>query len=194
MILNTHNEKYMKFNLVRSGGEIIFDNENPPLSTRISSFLYKKIQTGNKQAFIHENSPANQIIGMSEIDITSNKNKTHIFGGSFESVDHKKGNSGESWYIINYRNQDVALGSIKKIRISILVTGILLTIALAFVAFMISKLSTKPLKQLIEQTEKIAKTDFSTRITITRNDDIGLLGVRTTSFSPLPKVALVFKI
>ena len=176
MILNTHNEKYMKFNLVRSGGEIIFDNENPPLSTRISSYLYKKIQTGNKQAFIHENSRANQIIAMSEIDITSNNNKTHIFGGSFESVDHKKGNSGESWYIINYRNQDVALGSIKKIRISILVTGILLTIALAFVAFIISKLSTKPLKQLIEQTEKIAKTDFSTRITITRNDDIGLLG------------------
>ena len=48
---------------------------------------------------------------------------------------------------------------------------------MAIAALIIGKLTIKPLKQLIEQSKKIAKADFSYRIEVKRKDEIGLLGI-----------------
>ncbi len=176
MLISSRNEELGEFKLIRSGGKIIFDNKNAPLSNRIADLFYEKIQIGDKEPFIFQDSIDNYMIGMSEISITSKNVEGFCFGGSFESIDHLKGNTGESWFIINYRNIDLVFKPLKKYTFTILAIGLLLVIILAIAALILGRLTAKPLKQLIEQSNKIAKADFNTRIEVTRKDEIGLLG------------------
>ncbi|MCK5145361.1 HAMP domain-containing histidine kinase [bacterium] len=176
MILNSQNETAGDFKLIRSGGEIVFERESAPLSTRIPNLLYKKLQSIDEHSFQYDDSDNKWLIGNSEVGITSKDAEGYLFGGSFESVDHKKGNTGESWHIINSRNLATILEPLKDSTLIILAVGFLLIIILAIVAFIFGKLAVNPLKQLIEQSKKIAKTDFSARIVVSRKDEIGLLG------------------
>ena len=164
------------FKLIRSGGEIIFESESAPLSTRIPNLVYNKIQVGDECAFILEDSVNDLMIGISEIKITSGNSEGFLFGGSFESADHQKGNTGESWYIMNCQNLPTLLEPLEKLMFNVFIIGLLLIVILALAAFIFGKLAIKPLKQLIVQSEKIAEADFSARIIITRNDEFGLLG------------------
>ncbi|MBE9467362.1 MAG: HAMP domain-containing protein [Bacteroidetes bacterium] len=176
MLLSSQNEKAGDFKLIRSGGEIVFEEKIVPLSTRIPDLLYKKLLATDEHSFLFNDSDNKWVIGKSEIKITSKDAEGYLFGGSFESIDHKKGNAGESWYIINFRNLDTVLEPLKNSTLIISITVFLLIVILAFVAFIFGKLSIKPLNQLIEQSKKIATTDFSTRILVTRTDEFGLLG------------------
>ena len=176
MILSSQNDDTGIFKLIRSGGEIIFENGSAPLSNRIPDLLYEKIQVGHDQSLILKDTVNEWLIGMSEIKITSNNAEGYFFGGSFESTDHKKGNTGESWYVINYRSLPIVLKPLKNTTLKFLSIGFLFIIILAFAAFIFGKLTVKPLKQLIIQSDKIAKADFSTRIVVKRKDEIGLLG------------------
>jgi hypothetical protein len=102
LILNSQEEYLGDFKLIRSGGEIIFEEGSEPLENRVPDVLPEKLQSGDNQPFVFEDSENKWLIGMSEIGITSGM-KGIDFGGTFESIDHKKGNTGESWYIISYR-------------------------------------------------------------------------------------------
>ncbi|MBT3210162.1 MAG: HAMP domain-containing protein [Bacteroidetes bacterium] len=176
LLLNSQDKDVGKFKLIRSGGEVIFEEGLAPLSSRIPKLLYDEIQQKNKQTILLKDSVKNWMIGMSEIGLTSKNNKDFLFGGSFESIDHKKGNSGESWYIINYRDMDNILEPIKDSTFTILIIGFILIFVLALAAYIFGKHTAKPIKQLIEHSEKVAKTDFTTQIKVSRNDEIGLLG------------------
>lgn len=176
MLTSSQYEDVGEFKLIRSGGEIIFDNKNKPLFNRIPDILYKRLQVGNNEPFIFQDSTDNCMAGVSEIKITSKNVEGFRFGGSFESIDHVKGNTGESWFIIYYRNLDTILKPLNDLTRTILGVGISLIIILAIAAFLLGKKTTKPLKLIIEQSKKVAKADFSAQINVTRKDEIGLLG------------------
>jgi len=176
LLINSQNENIGEFMLIRSNGDIIFDNKNTPLSNRVPNLFYEKILTDDKEPFLFQDSINKQMIGISEIKITSKNSKGFRFGGSLKSIDHKKGNTGESWFIVNYRSIDTILSSLKNYTIAISAIGFLFVIIMAIASIILGKLTAKPLKQLIEQSKKIAKSDFSARIEVTRKDEIGLLG------------------
>lgn len=176
MILSKQSVDAGDLKLIRSGGKIIFEEGISSLTTRIPDLLYQKLQFGDEHSFLFYDSDKKWMIGKSEISITSKDAKSCIFGGSFESKDHKKGNSGESWFIINYRELAAIIKPLNDSLSILLFIGFLLMIILAFLAFIFGKTTIKPLKKIIDQSKKIAKTDFSGRIVITRKDEIGLLG------------------
>jgi signal transduction histidine kinase len=165
-----------EFKLIRSGGEIVFEEGSVPLSSRIPKLLHEKLISTDERSMFFNDSVNKWLIGKSEIGITSIGAEGCLFGGSFESADHKKGNTGESWYIINYHSLQTILEPINKTTLTILVTGLLLVILLVFAAFAFGRYAVKPINQLIERSKQIAATDFSTRIDINRKDEIGLLG------------------
>ncbi len=176
ILLSSQNEKTGDFKLIRSKGEIVFEEGHIPLSTRIPNLYFEELLSADKHSIFFDDSVNKWLIGKAEIGITSQYSEDYLFGGSFESIDHKKGNAGESWYIINYRNLLTVLEPNRDKLLTILITGFLLIIILAFASFAFGKLAAKPLNQLIDQSKKIATTDFSTRIAITRKDEFGLLG------------------
>ncbi|OQY29624.1 MAG: hypothetical protein B6I38_08080, partial [Anaerolineaceae bacterium 4572_5.1] len=172
---NSQQEHTGNFTLVRSGGEIIFEEGSEPLENRVPDVVLEKLQSGDNQPFVFDDSEKKWLIGMSEIGITSGMDGFD-FGGTFESIDHKKGNTGESWYIINYRERAKILEPLHDLTVSLLSIGGLLTIFLAFAALFLGNQAAKPLAELIEESKKIAKGDLNSRINISRKDEIGHLG------------------
>ncbi len=189
LILYTHNEIILKSHeehsgvvkLIRSGGLIVFDEGVEPLSERIPKELYERLKTGNQDSFIFEEEGEEFIVVVSEIGFTTQVDEFQ-FGGDFESIDHKQGNRGESWFIVNFLPISNVLDPLSFNLVRLFVLGILLSIAIAIIALIIGSRTAKPLKNLIRQTEKIAKGDFDSRVSINRKDEIGLLA---TSFNKM---------
>ncbi|MCD6330363.1 MAG: PAS domain-containing protein [Candidatus Cloacimonetes bacterium] len=183
IISNSTIENYEKLELIRSGGLVVFEEGVEPLSIRVPTELTEKIRSGDEASYIFTEQGDKWIVGLSEIGLTSNI-EGYNFGGSFESIDHKKGNTGESWYIIDYLPLSKIIIPVKHNLTKLLLIGFLLASALAITAFIIGKQAAQPIKELVRQTRQISKGDFDSRVSIKRNDEIGLLAV---SFNQMAK-------
>lgn len=174
IISNTQSTHVGELKLIRSGGLIIFEKGIEPLSTRISSGISEKIKFDKESSFVFEEQDNEWIIGLAEIELSSNIEGFH-FGGSFESIDHKKGNTGESWYLISYRPKKIIKNNIQSDLDILLIVGSLLLVFLALTALIIGNQTANPLKKLMRHANKIAKGDFDSKIFVKRKDEIGLL-------------------
>jgi signal transduction histidine kinase len=175
-MLKSHEEHSGVIKLIRSGGLIVLEEGVEPLSERIPVELDERLKAGNKGSFIFEQEDKDFIIVMSEIGFTSNIEGFH-FGGDFESIDHKKGNCGESWIIVNLLPMSNVVVPLNNTLGRLSLIGILLSFILAIIALIIGKRTAKPIKDLMRQTEQIAKGDFDSRVYIKRKDELGLLAV-----------------
>jgi len=183
LILNSQNESLEKLKLIRSGGLIVFEEGVEPLSKRVPIKLLEKVRAGDEVSFILQEQNNKWIIGASEIGITSNIEGYH-FGGSFESIDHKKGNTGESWYIVDCRSISNIVEPVQDIIRKLILIGLLLSIVIALTSLIIGNRTAQPIKELMVQAKQIAKGDFESRVSIKRNDEIGLLAA---SFNQMAK-------
>ena len=174
IIVNAQIKDHEKLKLIRSGGLIVFEEGTEPLSKRISDDLQKKIQNRPNDSFVFETQGDKFIVGCYEIKISS-KMKGYNFGGNFESIDHKKGNNGESWLILDLNPFSNVNKQTARIISGLWIIGIILTVVFAINSFIIGKRTAKPLKELIKKTEQISKGDFNAKILLNRTDEIGLL-------------------
>jgi PAS domain S-box-containing protein len=170
-----------KFKLIRSGGMIVFEKGFEPLSTQIHDEIFKQLKSNDTEAIIINDPGEKHIVGFSEIKLTNNE-KEYGFGGTFESIDHKKGNTGESWYILCYRQmssiQALIIESIKWI----VLIGAIIIFILVLAAFLFGRKIAKPLAILSTATEKVGSGDFKYRIDYRQKDEFGSL---TESFNDM---------
>jgi len=164
-----------KFKLTRSGGMVVFEEGFEPLSTQIHDSIFKKLKSKNNESFIINDSGEKYLVGFSEINLTKGE-KGYGFGGTFESIDHKKGNTGESWYVLCYRQMSVVLAPVTETIKSITLIGSAIIVILVLVSYLFGRKIGKPLAILGKATEKVGKGDFECRIDIRRNDEFGNLG------------------
>ena len=181
IIVNSQRENHEKLKLIRSGGLIVYEEGFEPLSERISPELQMKIKTKPKESFVFEGEGSKFIVGLAEINISSEM-EGYNFGGSFESIDHKKGNVGESWLVLDLNPFSYVVELTSDIIVGLLIIGLLLMIVSSITSLIIGKRTTKPIKELIKQTERITKGDYNIEITINRTDEIGELA---TSFNQM---------
>jgi len=174
IIHNSQVRNHEKLKLIRSCGLIVFEEGLEPLSKRISDKLLKKIKHKSNEAFLFEDNGEKYVVGLSQISISSGM-KNYKFGGNFESVDHKKGNSGESWIIIDFKPFSNIITQTKSIVSSLWIIGFLLLLAIAIISLLIGKRTAKPLKELLTQIERISKGDYGLEIITHRKDEIGEL-------------------
>ena len=161
-----------KFKLTRSGGMVVFEEGFEPLSTQIHDSIFKKLKSKNSEAFIINDSGEKYIVGCSEIQLTKGE-KGYGFGGTFESIDHKKGNTGESWYVLCYRQMNVVLAPITESIKSLILMGFAIILILVLVSYLFGRKIAKPLAIVNKATEKIGKGDFEYRIDVRRKDEFG---------------------
>jgi len=100
ILLNVMDDETDQLFLMRSDGLIIYKEGLEPLSKKVPDRLLKKILI-NENSFICKEKGLEGVYSRSEIGITAGK-QGYRFGGSFGSIDHKKGNSNESWYIVGF--------------------------------------------------------------------------------------------
>ena len=163
-----------KFKLTRSGGMVVFEEGFEPLSTQIHEPIFSKLKSENGESFIISDSGEKYLVGLSEISLTKEQ-KGYGFGGTFESIDHKMGNTGESWYVICYRQMSVVLAPTIKSIESIVLGGIAIILILVLVSYLFGRKIAQPLTALGKATDEIGKGDFEYRIDTGRNDEFGKL-------------------
>ena len=163
-----------KFKLTRSGGMVVFEEGFEPLSTQIHDSIFKKLENKDSESFIIDDSGEKYLVGLSEIKLTKGE-KGYGFGGTFESIDHKKGNTGESWYVVCYRQMSGVLAPITESIKSIILMGLAIVLILVIVSYLFGRKIAQPLAALDKATEKIGKGDFEYRIDVRRNDEFGNL-------------------
>jgi len=163
-----------KFKLARSGGMIVFEEGFEPLSTQVHISIFEKLESKKNGSFIIDDSGEKVIVGYSEINLTKG-GKGYGFGGTFESIDHKKGNTGESWYVVCSRQMSVALAPVTESIKAIILLGMAIISVLVLISYLFARKIARPLAILNEATEKIGKGYFKSRIDVSRNDEFGNL-------------------
>ena len=161
-----------KFKLTRSGGMVVFEEGFEPLTTQVHDSIFKKLKSKNNESFVTTDSGEKYIVGCSEIKLTKGE-KGYGFGGTFESIDHKKGNTGESWHVLCYRKMNVVLAPITESIKSLILLGFAIILILVLVSYLFGRKIAKPLAIINKATEKIGKGDFESRIDVMRKDEFG---------------------
>jgi PAS domain S-box-containing protein len=167
---NTHRE----YTLVRSGGLVVTERGVEPLSARISKTVQENITLKQSGSLIENVSGAEKFIGFSEVNLSKGNGKFR-FGGSFESPDHKKGNIGESWYIICKRPLDEVMAPIYESYQSSIKIGISIILVMVIVSFLYGRTISRPLTLINNATIRVRDGDFDSRIKIQSNDEFGNL-------------------
>jgi PAS domain S-box-containing protein len=175
MLLNVNNDEADKLFLMRSDGLIIYKDGVEPLSQRVPERLFEKILI-NENSFICKAKDLEGIYSRSEIGITAGKHG-YRFGGSFGSIDHKKGNATESWYIVDFHPMSHIVKLANKNSWIFLLIGIILSFVLAIMSLIIGNQAAKPIKELIKQTLNISEGDYNSQVSTKRTDEIGQLSL-----------------
>ncbi len=174
LISGAKNKSNGNFKLIRSRGMIVFEKGSEPLSTRVEDAVIGQLQDENNQPFIINDAGVKRLVASSEITLTKGE-KGYGFGGAFESIDHKKGNTGESWIVLCYREMRVITAPIVETITSILLIGGAIILILVTVSYLLSRKIAKPLSALDKAAETIGKGKLAYRIDMRRDDEFGNL-------------------
>jgi len=142
-----------RFKLTRSGGMVVFEEGFEPLSTQVHDSIFRKLKDREIEPFILNESGKKYLVAFSEIKLTT-MGKGYGFGGTFESIDHKRGNTGESWYVICYRKMNVVLSPITESIKSIILINTAIILFLLFVAQLFGRKIAKPVSILDKKRTK----------------------------------------
>jgi len=148
---------------------VVFEEGFEPLSTRIANSLFAHIQTKKNNSIILTDGKQKVLVGLAEIKLTAGKDE-YGFGGTFEFVDHKKGNAGEFWYILCSRQVDEVRAPIITSLKTLVAIGVALVFVLAFVSFRVGRKIATPLAILNKATQKIGDGNFEYRVTMNGQD------------------------
>ncbi len=170
--LRSHNTG--KIQIVRTNGLIVAEKGKIPLSNNLLEDIVRLIQTKKVGANFIEENGIRELVAFSPINLTMGSQKFG-FGGSYESIDHIKGNTGEGWHIVITLNEDVAIIDANKTTLLLITVGIIFTVVTSFIALLLGKWTAKPLVKLTNIVQKIGEGHLNTRISDVTKDEIGAL-------------------
>lgn len=174
LIMNFTSHHSGNIKIVRTGGLIVAERSIAPLSTRVDDALVEILRKKeNGSAIIAENNE-NQLVAYSPVPITMGT-KQFSFGGSQESMDHIKGNTGEAWHIVISHSQSEIIEAAHKLTLVIIFVGIIFTLLTASVALLLGKWAAKPIVELANAAQLIGNGHLETRVAVHSNDEIGAL-------------------
>jgi signal transduction histidine kinase len=182
LLTGAENHLIGEFKLARSGGMIIFEKGREPLSTLVQDSIRKGIEQKQIEPLLLNDSGLEYLVGFSEIELTRERKNGFGFGGTFESIDHKKGNKGESWYLLCYREMSIINDSNRELFKSIILSGLIVVFILFIVSWIFGNKIAKPLAMLVSATNKIGKGELGYRIDHIQGDEFGHLA---TSFNSM---------
>jgi len=160
--------------LVRSGGLVVFEKGREPLSAKVPNTLVEEMQKWVTDSKVLQDNEIDKLITYTPVQITRGSEK-YGFGGSYKSIDHIKGNVGEGWFILLFKDlKEVLITSAYTIRWFIGM-GSLFTLLMAGVALFLGRRISLPIVKLAHYAKKIGQGDFETKINVSSKDEIGIL-------------------
>ena len=173
--LGHHGDTKEVLRLVRTGGLIVLEEGQEPLSTRVPDILVNAIKRWLSGSLISHGDGDAELLAYAPVRLT-HKSDDYAFGGSSQkSIDHSGGNDGEGWHIVSVQPLRVLLRATGRTTLTIVVAGIAFGLILAYGAWLLSKTLTQPIMMLIEHSQKIGRGDFDVETDVASKDELGIL-------------------
>ena len=169
--LISYEEMYsdIKFIIARTKGLIVSEPGIEPLSKSVKNPIANILSNDASYNSLIELEKEKNLMAISPIRITQGS-KEIGFGGSYEDIDHILGNTGESWSVVSYIKEKIALSDFYKTNRQLIIYGFIFIIIFAFISWYLSKIFTNPVNYFIKTVEEIGKGDFQKRIHIKSKD------------------------
>ena len=168
--------------LVRSGGQIVYQEGVEPLAREVDPSLADLIRDHGETVERLVADTADSLVAFSHVHI-SEGSRDYGFGGSHESIDHIKGNSGERWLVMAQVGYRAALQTAASTIRSIFGLGLTTVLVLAGVAYLFGNRMSKPIVRIAQHTASVRAHSFDIRYDGQSNDEIGVLGESVNSMT-----------
>ncbi len=159
---------------MRSGGKVVFQKGTQPLSTEVSPSLIKSMKNWSAQAVYPEESSTRELVVLSPIELSKGSAQVG-FGGSYKSVDHIMGNTGEGWFLVLRHDLKNLMSTTSKTFNQLFSVGLFFSLAMAAGAFILGRKISLPIVNLSHWANDISNIGLRTPPTYTANDELGLL-------------------
>ncbi len=161
--------------LARSGGLIIYEKGKKPLVSNVERSVLGKLNERAGGSILLNNNEQKRFVGFSTVKITTGEISGYDFGGNESSIDHKKGNKGEIWYVIKSRPLATVQSLVKNTADLLFLIGLGISCILAILSLFMGRKMTRSIQDLVDATKEIGKGRFQNRIDIISRDEIGEL-------------------
>jgi len=169
-----NHRNYGQLKIVRTGGLVVRESDATPLSTQVPESLHEALREKRSSNTIISNNGVRQLIAISPIQITMGSREIG-FGGSKESIDHIKGNTGEGWHTIILVPEEKAIEVAHKTTRLIIFAGVIFIFLVTIIALLLGKFIAKPIVKLSKNASQIGSGNLQVRAEISSNDEIGNL-------------------
>ncbi|MCP3930518.1 MAG: HAMP domain-containing protein, partial [Bacteroidetes bacterium] len=164
-----------RIRIVRTGGLIVSEKGVQPLSTKLSEETRYHLQSKTSGTSIIKEKDK-QLVAFSPIIETLGSEK-YGFGGSYESIDHIKGNQGDAWHIVISLPENIALEASQKTTRLIFIFGVLLILLVACIALILGRFAAAPIVGIAKIAQEIGHGALDAKANISSNDEIGSLAI-----------------
>ena len=162
--------------IARSGGRIIKEINIRALSTSLSEDFNAFVGAPQAESgvLIHQGVPL--IVASSPVHFFE-EGRGYLLGGSPISIDHRRGNDGESWRVVSIQEESVAISGFYKDMNFTFSAGVLLVFSIALTSAFFGRWITKPLVDISRLAMRIGEGDFLTRAEVSGDDELAKLAV-----------------
>ena len=160
--------------VVRSGGLFVSKEGVTPLSESVDDMLLEHLEKKEVGSINLNLQNKDVFIGYAPVEITLGSDM-YGFGGSFESIDHIKGNQGESWLVAVAPDFGEKAVIVNEIRNYFLYTTIIVMVLVIITSILFGELVTRPIRKLAEAVISFGKGETHRRAEVKSVDEIGSL-------------------
>ena len=160
--------------IARSGGLIVIEKDKEPLTAKVNYVHIEHMRKRIIEANIINFEGHKSLAAVAPISITLGS-KQYGFGGTYDSIDHIKGNMGESWFIILSQDLSEVLIPLRNTIKWIVLVGILFILLIGVISIFLGRRTAQPIIQLRHCARKVGRGDFEAKVNIQSKDELGEL-------------------
>ena len=172
-VLREYNsKKFAKAKIVRTKGEVVYEEHLPPLSTRVPPDVSKRLKTLKEGVADIKIFNQKDIVAYSPVRVSLD-NENIIFGGKKNSIDHLLGNDGEIWHVVISVDKNRIYNYVLRDLAKVINVAMAFILFLSIVIFIVMDRIGRPLVRLRDTALRIAKGERDMEIRAEGADEIG---------------------
>ena len=158
VVNNYKNIHKSSLEIVRTKGDIVYEDALPPLSTSANPQILNNLKNMEIGSRLIKDYNKNILIAYAPVNLNE-ENENIIFGGRVKSTDSIKGNDREIWHTVVIYDKELALQESMKTNMIIVYIGLLFSVLTWVVAFYVGRWISKPIEELQRTQVKLKKQE-----------------------------------
>ncbi|MES0489331.1 MAG: diguanylate cyclase [Leptospirales bacterium] len=155
---------------------LIIAGKGLPLSHSLSDNIIPFLSEKQNDSFLVSTHKQENLMGIAPIQVTLGSEK-FAFGGSYESIDHVLGNTGEAWHVVLSHNSQDALSEVREMAQYIFFIGLLITLLMSTAAHFIGRWVAEPIVKLASAAKLLGEGDYEKRVKTGTSDETDSLAI-----------------